>query len=551
MTRSLALSAALLALLALAAPARAGDPRALADAALAAYGRGDYAASTRLFEEALAAGEEDPGDLYNAACSASLAGLSEKALGFLERAVDRGFSGCRHMGEDPDLAPLRGDPRWKGLLGGCETARLAAERLWDGEVWKTPYAEDLPAADKVAGLSRLWSEVKFNFANFSKVPDLDWDRAYRDALPAVLATRSTAEYYRLLAGLLAKLRDGHTYVELPKELSPLLRSQPAVATRVAGGRVLVTGVLDPALASEGIRAGLEVTAVDGVPVREYGRSRVAPWASASTPQDLEVRTFEGSLLAGPAHTPVSLTLADEHGGTLTRTLPRLSPAERAKLVRPRPLVELSRLPSGLGHVRIRSFNDERVVPEFEALLPEIASCRGLVLDVRENGGGNSAHGDRILAHLVRGAFPAQRWWTRDYRPAYRAWGMAEGVHGRTQELTGDEDAFRGPIVLLVGPRTYSAAEDFAAAFLGARRGELIGEPTGGSTGQPLRIALPGGGGARICSKRNVLPDGREFVGVGIQPDVTVVTTFDDVRAGRDPVLEAAVERLSGAAAASR
>lgn len=549
MTRILAAAFALLALAPLAGPARAEDPRALADAALAAYGRGDYAASARLFEEALAAGEEDPGDLYNAACSASLAGLRQKAFGFLDRAVARGFSGCRHMGEDPDLAPLRTDPRWKGLLDGCEAARLASERLWDGEVWKTPYAEDLPAADKVAGLSRLWSEVKFAFVNFSKVPGLDWDRAYRDALPAVLATRSTAEYYRLLAGLLARLRDGHTYVEYPKEVSPLLRSLPAVSTRVADGRVFVAGVLDPALASEGIRPGLEVTAVDGVPVGEYGRSRVAPWVSASTPQDLEVRTFERSLLAGPAGTPVSLTLADEKGAVVTKTLPRLAPSERARLARPRPRVEAAELPSGLLHVRIRSFDDERVVPELEALLPEIEASRGLVLDVRENGGGNSAHGDRILAHLARGTFPAQRWWTRDYRPAYRAWGMAEGVHGKTQELTGDEKAFEGPIVLLVGPRTYSAAEDFAAAFLEARRGKLVGEPTGGSTGQPLRIALPGGGGARICSKRNVLPDGREFVGVGIAPDVVVRTPFEDARAGRDPVLEAAVRLLSGASSA--
>jgi carboxyl-terminal processing protease len=71
----------------------------------------------------------------------------------------------------------------------------------------------------------------------------------------------------------------------------------------------------------------------------------------------------------------------------------------------------------------------------------------------------------------------------------------------------------------------------------------VGEPTGGSTGQPLMFNLPGGGLARVCTKRDTYPDGREFVGVGIQPQVLVRPTVEDFRAGRDTVLEAALELL--------
>jgi hypothetical protein len=55
--------------------------------------------------------------------------------------------------------------------------------------------------------------------------------------------------------------------------------------------------------------------------------------------------------------------------------------------------------------------------------------------------------------------------------------------------------------------------------------------------------LPGGGNARICSKRDTYPDGREFVGIGIQPDKVVRPTLADLRAGRDTVLEAALKEL--------
>lgn len=50
-----------------------------------------------------------------------------------------------------------------------------------------------------------------------------------------------------------------------------------------------------------------------------------------------------------------------------------------------------------------------------------------------------------------------------------------------------------PVVLLTSAGTYSAAEDFAVAFDAAKRGTIIGETTGGSTGQPLMFKLPGGG----------------------------------------------------------
>jgi C-terminal processing protease CtpA/Prc len=100
-----------------------------------------------------------------------------------------------------------------------------------------------------------------------------------------------------------------------------------------------------------------------------------------------------------------------------------------------------------------------------------------------------------------------------------------------------------PVLVLTGAATYSAAEDFAVAFDGMQRGALVGEATGGSTGQPLVIKLPGGGGARICTKQDSYPDGRVFVGVGVQPQHIVKQTVDGVRAGRDEVLEAALAQL--------
>ena len=98
--------------------------------------------------------------------------------------------------------------------------------------------------------------------------------------------------------------------------------------------------------------------------------------------------------------------------------------------------------------------------------------------------------------------------------------------------------------LLTGAATFSAAEDFAVAFDSMQRGTLVGQATGGSTGQPLLIKLPGGGSARICTKQDSYPDGRAFVGVGVQPQHIVKQTMEGLRAGRDEVLEAALAQLA-------
>ena len=70
---------------------------------------------------------------------------------------------------------------------------------------------------------------------------------------------------------------------------------------------------------------------------------------------------------------------------------------------------------------------------------------------------------------------------------------------------------------------------------------LVGEKTAGSTGNPITVALPGGGIFRVVSKRDMFPDGKEFVGIGIIPDVEVKITQQEIVGGNDPVLDKGID----------
>ena len=98
--------------------------------------------------------------------------------------------------------------------------------FWESPAMKTPFKPDLSVEEKIAGLSKFWSEAKYNFINFHLVSNLDWDKTYLEFIPKVLAAKSTLEYYKVLQMLCAKLKDGHTYVYLPDELSTKLPPAP-------------------------------------------------------------------------------------------------------------------------------------------------------------------------------------------------------------------------------------------------------------------------------------------------------------------------------------
>src|SRR5688572_14200467 len=53
-------------------------------------------------------------------------------------------------------------------------------------------------AQKLVGLSMIWKEASYNFPFFDRLPKLNWDSAYAQFIPRVLATRSTVEYYHTL-----------------------------------------------------------------------------------------------------------------------------------------------------------------------------------------------------------------------------------------------------------------------------------------------------------------------------------------------------------------
>lgn len=510
-----------------------------------AYANGDFETAARLYIEAAECNTLDTTLLYNGACSAALAVWTDEAFDLLDRVLDAGYTNVDHLGKDPDLESLRSDPRWTFVVERATNAANWNEAFWNSDVLVGEYSESLPEGLRIAGLSKLWSEAKFNFANFDLVPDVDIDALYLEFLPRVRAAEKTPDYYLVLMKFAASLRDGHSNVYPPRQAVDQILARPAIRTRLVEDRVLVIRVDDESLQNAGLVPGLEVVSIDGVPAVEYGDTRIRPWQAASTPHDADVRTFEYNYLAGEAGTTLTIELQDAEGTRSTHRIRRLTREESNAISSPRPAFAMHELPGNVLHIELNTFNEPTAYEEFLTRFEEISKADALILDVRNNGGGNSTWGWKILSMLTDKQFATSSWETRLYRPTFRAYGRGEAIHSaaRNSMEAHGEIYYEGPVIVLTSHRTYSAAEDFTVVFDAMGRGTIVGQPTGGSTGQPISFRLPGGGSARICTKRDRYPDGTEFIGVGVQPDIEVTPAVEDVRAGRDTALERALEVL--------
>jgi carboxyl-terminal processing protease len=442
------------------------------------------------------------------------------------------------VGHQKAFESVRDDPEFAKILSSFRVFGS----LWDSPELATSYKENLSDAEKVAGLSKFWSEVKYNFGFPEKLVALQWDKLYLDWIPRVLATKSTTDYYRQLMLLCARLSDGHTNVYAPMQSD--LNAKPPLRTGLIEGRIMIQEVRSPALNARGVRAGMEIVGVDGEPALDYARREVEPYQSASTPQDRLNRTYWYGFLRGPRAKPVRLTLQTPSGKRDEVEVAR----EGYTDVRSVPSFDWRMIEGQVAYVALNNFESNEVVDKWRKAFPEISQASAIILDLRSNGGGDTGIGFQILRDLAAAPFLGSRQRERRYDPTQRARGtLMEFIDIAADSNEPQPEGYKSkPVVVLASAATFSAAEDFLVAWKNSGRGKIIGEPSGGSTGQPLSFNLPGGGTGRVCTKKDTFPDGSEWVGKGIDPDILVHPSLIDVQAGKDTVFDRAVAFLRSA-----
>jgi len=285
-------------------------------------------------------------------------------------------------------------------------------------------------------------------------------------------------------------------------------------------------------AKAGLTTGDYVRAIDGKPTRDMS-------------------VFEGvRLLHGQPGSKVTLTVirgnaADPHEVPLVREKP------------PTTLVSGKAATPEVGYVRIASFS-EGVVDQLKKQIADLSKdgSKTLIIDLRHTAEGPLDNGIAAARLFVKSGTLAMKGGREPGKDADKSGGKEAATKGAPRETIAaraGDGAIDLPVQILITNGTSGAAEVFAAALDGNKRGDLVGEHTLGRAAMQKLVKLPENRGLWLTYARYLTPAGESIQGKGLKPDVEVedadVAEFGTTPTSEaDPILDAALSRVAKKAA---
>jgi carboxyl-terminal processing protease len=286
---------------------------------------------------------------------------------------------------------------------------------------------------------------------------------------------------------------------------------------------------------EGIGATLKQTTGGGIQI-----VRIFPGAPAEKggvlPGDV-IEAVDGTTVLGLSYNEVAAMVRGESGTQVKLTLRRADQPKPFELTLMRERIDIPVVTGKLvgdgsiGYVSLYDFSQQansQLSEEINKLLQN--NPKGVILDLRDNGGGLLSQAVEVGdLFLKKGPFVIER----DFKGNKKVTDTTD--NGIAQDV---------PMVVLVNGGSASASEIVAGALQDYKRATLIGEKTFGKGSVQSPQTLANGGQLRITIERWYTPNDRGIHGSGISPDHTIINTPEDVKAGRDPQLDAAIEFLT-------
>ena len=358
---------------------------------------------------------------------------------------------------------------------------LAAAVLLNSPARPDSYArEGVTPEQFTQDFDHLWSQLKDNYAYFDK-KETDWNLVREVYRPRAGAVRTKREFVTLLERVLEELYDPHTHLKVNTASSPrLVPTGLDVWAEWKNGRAVITQLRKGFSAEQaGLKVGMEITAVNGLPVETTVSKRlgVASGRVTEAARGWALR----ALLAGTrdARRVIEAKAAGGLKATFRLDLPGHRTVDNHQ---GDPQVELKILREGFGYIKINDLGSGETVARFDAALEQVRTTRGLVIDLRATqGGGNTSVAEPIMGRLIGRRMPYQKGapvrgegWTREVSPR-GGW------------------TYGAPVVVLVGRWTASMGEGIAIGLDGMRRATVVGTRMAGLNGAVFDLQLPNTG----------------------------------------------------------
>lgn len=194
----------------------------------------------------------------------------------------------------------------------------------------------------------------------------------------------------------------------------------------------------------------------------------------------------------------------------------------------------------VGYIRYSSFSNTVSEFDLDFIIRRYLRTQGLILDLRQNGGGSAENILTILHRFVTKktllyqSFLKNGPGKEDFAPAQPAYAEPPASKDRLR--------YSRKVIVLTDRGTFSAASFFALASKALPNMQLLGDTTGGGLGIPNGGQLPNGWTYRISISRTLSPEGENFEN-GVPPDIPLSLDREATRRGVDNLIEAAIREI--------
>jgi hypothetical protein len=175
--------------------------------------------------------------------------------------------------------------------------------------------------------------------------------------------------------------------------------------------------------------------------------------------------------------------------------------------------KVDHLSPNIGYLKVSGFPPPFLMAEkYAAAMDKLADTDGLIVDLRENGGGAPQSVALLISYFVDQRTRLNDIWDRDTDTTIQQW--------TEDKLDGKRYGGKKPVLILAGPGTMSAGEDFAYTMQALKRATVIGERTWGGAHPARPYRLGDHFFAVIPGRRSISPiTHTNWEGVGVIPDV--------------------------------
>ena len=411
-----------------------------------------------------------------------------------------------------------------------------------------PVAAAAPAAPATPldTFDAVWRVLRDNYVA-ETAARVDWDALRAELRPRAERATDDDEVRAIVREMLDRIGQSH-FAILPAPVASAISSSTVRPEDVGTlgfdvrllDHALVVSSIDPQgpAAKAGVHAGWTLTRVG---------ARVLDGALASLGDaPPNVRGFRAwalgtALLRGQAGVDADLGFLDASGKPvsclLVRAPERGQPVKLGHLPTLFARLEDRRIERDGKAIGLIAFNVwmTPVSRQFDEAMDRLRDTSGIVIDLRGNPGGILTMIMGLSGHFVSDEADLGTITTRDSSLKLVANPRLVGASGQAVK------PFGGPVAILVDEGSYSASEIFSGGMQAIGRARVFGTQTAGGALPAVLERLPGGDVLQYAIGDFVTATGQRIEGRGVVPDQAVTPTREDLLAGRDPILDAALD----------